>query len=535
MKHIKQLPIFFILMAMSCLIMTGCLEHHMTVTIKPDGTCIRETSTTIPRNQIEQQVSWMKSEENGDEDTEKTETDSKASKDDELKRQIKKMTEQIYSRSEYGKRKITTDKIEVDQDNVRIKMTFKYPSVRDFVMQPRLLYDLGYERMLIEDTEDGKIRFTLSRKRSQSKRYKKYFEQLAVFGFKGSFKLIMPGKIISSSLSESDDNSTWVSLDTSDKKNVEAVLSKVSGKSLVIISEKGGLRAELPLDSKKLIRQANKEQSIGHSMPVTEATPGYLAEARSVTTVQVKYFPEGRKQAEEDEDSYYSEEQEGTVIYARLYTPGERHFLSLEKIENIKAVDDKGRAVPGPANDRSPAVIRFRRNHSEKNMHADFEIHLSLPKSDAEAIEQITGEATAVTHGKWKEYSIDKIQEDPGKEYDLASILPGTTMTIRKISQKSDNQGSTMLQLKGPDQIRYLEFKVEKPGTTKVSTYPDRGKITEKDGQTIRDISIGYYWYDMESKKLSSPGPLEISLIVLFPDDLKRELIKFSLEPVDLY
>ncbi len=282
----------------------------------------------------------------------------------------------------------------------------------------------------------------------------------------------------------------------------------------------------------KLLNLAGKDKSIDDLLPLTKAVPSYLAEAKFVTTTLIKYFPEAGKQ-DEDED-----EQEGVVVHARLYTPIGRCFLSMGKIENIKAVDDKARQVPILDND---AKISFRnRDFSEKNTHADFEIYLMLPKPDAEMIEQITGEVTAVTHGKWKEYRIDKLKdkvkdEVPEKEYDISAILPGTAMIIRRIKQESDEMLSIDLRLKGPDKIRYMRFKTEKPGAVEVPAHENSDRITEEDNLTVRDVIIWCYLYDMNSDNMPSPDSGDLSLIVMFPSDLKRELIKFSLEEIDLY
>ncbi|MCP4109146.1 MAG: hypothetical protein GY749_27060 [Desulfobacteraceae bacterium] len=284
---------------------------------------------------------------------------------------------------------------------------------------------------------------------------------------------------------------------------------------------------------KLLIKQTGNDKNPYDSLPLTKGVPGYLAEAKFVTTTLIKYFSEERKPDEYEE---YPEEKEGMVVHARLYTPADRFFLSIDKIENIKAVDNKGRYVPISDNNTDPARNILRSfDFSEKNTHADFEIYLMLPEPDAEMIKQITGQVTAITHGKWKEYRIDKVKDDPEKEYDIGAILPGATMIIRKIKKESDEQLGIDIQLKGPDKIRHIKFKAEKTGYAEISAHESSNRITEQDNLTVRDIGIWCYLHDMGSDGMPSPDSGDLSLTVMFPGDLKKELVKFSLKEIDLY
>lgn len=525
MKHVK-LSVQYFLIAILSLIITGCVEYHMTLIIQPDGSCTFVSDITAPRSTLEQQIRWVES--YSDEEAGKTET---ALTDDELKKQLQGLLESQYARYDYKEQEFVIEQIEVQEETVQMKIRLTYLTIKDFIMRSDFLRDSSYDHLRIDETDDGKLSFTLSHDdQNQPDNVDAELDQMAAFGFKGSLKVVMPGEIISSSLPETEGNATWVNLDTTDKEKARAVLSEMLTKPLIIIAEKGGLNAELPLDSKELFAQEREKQRIGHWLPVTEAEPGYLAEATSVTTTQIIYFPEGKKQLEEHENTDYSDEQEGAVIRARLYTPEGRRFLTIEKIENINAIDDQEREVPILNKNQMPTSIPFSPDLSaEMDEQVDFTIHLTLPESDAEAIEELTGEAVVVTCGTWKESRLDRIQEDPEKEYDLATVLPGTTMVIKKIEQTDDKQGSLHLQLKGSDHIRYLEFTIETPGVERVSIHKSSDNVTEKDDQIIRNVSMEYYYYDEQ------PTVGELSLIVRFPDDLKRELVLFTLEAIDLY
>ncbi|MCP4346954.1 MAG: hypothetical protein GY795_15680 [Desulfobacterales bacterium] len=302
---------------------------------------------------------------------------------------------------------------------------------------------------------------------------------------------------------------------------------------IIVPTSSAVIKDLLQYPMKLLIKQTGNDKSPYDSLPLTKAVPGYLAEAKFVTTTLIKYFSEEKKLDEYEE---YSEEKEGVVVHARLYTPTDRFFLSVDKIENIKAVDDKGRHLPSSDNNTDPVRNILRSfDFSEKNTHADFEIYLMLPEPDAEMIEQITGQVTAITHGKWKEYRIDKVKDDPGKEYDIGAILPGAAMIIKKIKKESDEQLGIDIQLKGPDKIRHIKFKTEKAGYTEISAHESTDRITEQDNLTVRNIVIWCYLHDTGSDGIPSPDSGDLSLIVMFPGDLKKELVKFSLKEIDLY
>jgi hypothetical protein len=274
---------------------------------------------------------------------------------------------------------------------------------------------------------------------------------------------------------------------------------------------------------------------IGHWLPVTGAEAEYLAEARSVETTQVIYFPEGQKLPGKAEDLDYMDEEENVVVSARLYAPKGHHFLVVEKIENITAIDDQAREVAVLHEDQPSAVSHFSRGDFSENdsTQVDFAVYLKLPESDAEAIEEVTGEAVVVTCGTWKEFHIDKIQKEPEKEHDLSEVSPGATMIIKEVEQRSDDRGSLKLQLKGTKEIRYLEFKVEKPGVPEIKTHKNFDNFSARENQSVRDIGIGYYFYSSGYKGQRPTS--DISLVLRYPDGLKRELVEFTLEAIDLY
>jgi hypothetical protein len=288
------------------------------------------------------------------------------------------------------------------------------------------------------------------------------------------------------------------------------------------------LKIEQPVESKSAQRQAWGQHVTGGDLPITEAGPGFIAEAVSVTTSTLSLFPEGEKVFKDTADARF---QTGTVVHAKLFPPKGRGILSASDARVTRAADDKGRAIA--AGDSSDAQVqRSYRSYSsdgEKNTAAQIELGLQLPLDDAEAIAELAGEAVVITVGKWKEFMVTNLQANATNQFDLASILPGAKLTLKKVTRKKE-QMTIEAQVSGPSGVRDLDIQCKQPGAQSFNSYAnDRRAPSSSSSQTTRTLQIQCSSYGDEGL-----NPESIILVVRCPDDLRRERVHIKLSNLDL-
>ena len=64
-----------------------------------------------------------------------------------------------------------------------------------------------------------------------------------------------------------------------------------------------------------------------------------------------------------------------------------------------------------------------------------------------------------------------------------------------------------------------------------VSSHNRRDSTKEKEGTKVRSVSVGYNVFIHDEGPATGP----LTLIVRYPDDMRRERVKFSLEGLDLF
>src|SRR6516162_913945 len=114
---------------------------------------------------------------------------------------------------------------------------------------------------------------------------------LKMSGTKMEFRLILPGKVLTSGLPDSDGNTAGYSFDAKKDASLDAIM-KLYDAPAVITAEAGGLKIPEPLDSKALQRTSRGQGGMGSELPITDAGSGFIAEPQSITTTTVHVFPE---------------------------------------------------------------------------------------------------------------------------------------------------------------------------------------------------------------------------------------------------
>jgi hypothetical protein len=539
----------YLLPLIPAFLMAGCIEQDVTITIQPDGACVAKVEIVAPRSMVEQQVrseemqeaAMTRANEEGEAEPAATNTEAKAAAeaepkplaDAELIARLKESGIENWIPS-YGATEPTVDKVEIKDDKVHVQVTARFDSLRDLVaVTPSLWSEYGFDRLVVDTNEQAKIRFTFTSAPAMARWRKQSIEQMRVTGVRAQIKYVMPGKIISSSFSNTQDNATWFALDPQKEETFNALL-KLQETGIVIVVEAGGLKLTEPLDSKKLVNIRVNRNAIGAELPITDAGPGFQTDALGLVANTYYVFPEAMKRLHE---SSPWQQQNRLIVQAKLYCPKDRTILSAGELKLTKATADNGHnlvLVPSE-DDINPyfqSVGTTYGQNDKARQSTRFQIPLQLPDPDAKSIDEVSGEVIVVTAGHWREQSLTELKADSGKAIDLSSILPGAKLVITKLTQKR-MQSTCTIQVTGPDTIRQLEFKLQASDTERGGSTSNiqRDTTAAKGKEKLRSLMLTHYSFNPAG---SSPA-LPTTLVVRMPDDVKRERVKFTLKALDLY
>jgi len=524
-------------------------EQRATLVIQANGSSKLITETVQPRFLAEQQARmwerFAKTQLNEDSDeepggnvlldltttvvaSEPEEKNSKPMSDQELERKIragsKARAEQAQDENE-----ATIDKVEISKDSVRTVSTRSFATLEEMIEASRLLWSetgLAIQHTRIEKDTNDHLRVTLSTQAGMQRYARNWRQQWKASGAKTEIKLVMPGKVLSSGLPSTKDNATWLSVDAHNEESMNAAM-KLYETPAVITAELAGLKLDQPLDS-RLAQRMSGRAGAGADLPITQAEGGFAAEAMSVTTSSLYYFPEGEKYLKQS-GAYGLET--GTVVQAKLFAPKGRTLQAVSAVRVLKASDDKGRLI-GASDEEEPATesYTYTSSGSEKANSAQMNLKLQLPRPDAQSIDEIAAEAIAVTAGKWKELTLTNVQQNV--ELDLSAVLEGAKLVLTKRTTRNQ-QLTLQTQIKGPNTIRRLDIQCKIPGNERFNSNANERKFSAKAGQATRSVTISGYSYGGEGETIKTNAPL--SLLVRYPEDLRRERVQFKLKGLDLF
>ena len=523
-------------------------DTHTTLVIKSDGSCTLTNENVESRKMVESQVrSWERYAamsdgiDSGDDDNATPPPAEKAGTkpltDGELKSKIEEMYDKQSDLNGEAAPKIGT--VEISTNTVRVVASRAFSSLKDLLSQnpytwgPSVLMAEN-ARFEIDTNHNLRISFTGS---PASARYAKSMGRAWKSAkMKFDWKLVLPGKILSSDLPGSQDSTTWINLD-SDKTNTMAAALRLIGSNVVIIAEAGGITIDEPLESKKLARSAMGRNTAKSDLPITDAAGGYAAEPVGITISTVHNFPEGEKYLKDrPEAMMYGMGSSGVVVSAKLFPPKGRVIKSVSDLRVKMAKDDKGRPITAPgegeeggSEENYTEIVSYNSGDTDKNPSARIELRVGLPAPDAKTIDELDAEAVALTIGSWKEMTLTNVQADAKNEIDLSEVLPGAKLIIKKIAGRSP-QRIIQASLVGPAAVGQLEVKIKMNGQQgSQSNMSGRQSKTSK-GVTTRNFTIQSFEFNPSGE--TSSGPL--TLIVRSPQDMKRERLQFKLTALDL-
>jgi hypothetical protein len=512
--------------------LSGATEQRTTLTIRSDGSSDARSETTKARAAAEQEIRmWERYEKRASLETVEElglkpddTAEPKPLTDEELAARIREMFER---RAEQMGELVETriESMEVTEETVRIVTTRSFAALEE-VLAGHWVWSqagVGFDNVRFEDVA-GQLRVTFAPAKDWLRYAKAARQQWKLSGVKSEFRLVLPGKVLSSGFPRSEGNATWFTIDAKDSDTLDAA-AKLYEEPAVITAELGGLKLDGPLNSKTLQRLARSGGRSDLDLPILDAGPGFIAEPSSVTISTIYYFPDGEKHYRAAR--MYGSDRTGMVVRAKLFAPRGRTIQSASGVRVLKAVDDKGRAITSPADEEGEEEwMDSYRSSSRQGSTTPVQIQLPLPEPDAQFIDELSAEAIVVTVGGWKEMTIADLQADAEQELDLSEVLPGAKLVITKVDAK-DRRVSIHAQLKGPKAISQLDVKLSGRDDTS-SHVSERRFSSGKDG-SVRTIAVESYGFPGRE-----PASKSISLLVRFPEDVKRERVQFKLTALDL-
>ena len=307
---------------------------------------------------------------------------------------------------------------------------------------------------------------------------------------------------------------------------------------ILITTELRGIRLDESLESGKLVRATKRQAKADPDLPITDAGPGFQAEPVSLTISMVHYFPEGKAHLKHGpQASMFGTESPGTVISAKLSPPKGRQIRSITGLRVKAAKDDKGRAIStGVDGSDAPQSYRMLSNDPEdreKSGAARVQLRLGLPAPDAKAIAQVEAEAVVLTIGGWRELLLTNVQADAKKAIDLNEVLPGAKLIIKRISG-GRRQTIVEARLEGPAAINQLEVQIKSSSRRARSSTTTNQRTTASDKVATRNFTLRALGFERSQKGEGEKTSLP-TLLVRYPQDMKRERLQFELTAVDLH
>lgn len=503
----------------------GCMERNVTLTIDKTGTCEMVTEIVMPRDTMVHYLRYG------------SKRDQKPATDEALADAVQALFGERERLFQLHGAEVTS--VQVQKDTVRVVVNNVYDTLDEMVGSAgTVLAGSGFGKIVLDTDEKGNLRIAFSCPKDSLPYAKAVAKRVQQSLFRGTFKIVMPGKVLTSALPNTKDNATWIVVEPKKPEDLDA-LAKLFESSVVVTSEMGGLVLDVSLDSET--QPSYNEKQTLPELPITDAGPGFEVEALRTKVTTVYPFP--------GVDKYLKAEalpsrEEGLVIDAQLVAPRGRLALSVGRPRVIKALDDKRRPVPLQAGQRADPDGRYPDGLAEPHETASFQLLLKPPQPDAMAVEELTGEVEATTFCGWKEHVVADAKADPKNEIDLSDVLPGAKMVITKASDARRAElgaahGEFTIEVTGSPMVRYLNFEVRMTAARRIHRGVSSTDLRKRKGQTVLTLSLNYFeerWSERagaEDKERATES--KPALVVRYPQDLRRERVKFTLHALDLF
>jgi hypothetical protein len=550
------------------LLLGGCArEYHITTSIHPDGSSVIHTRMAMERVQAESIARAMQRQDSffgpdmddngqGWEDVyeagvippppEAQSEESSPTEDEPLSdEQLIELYKQMISRQSplndiEGISQEFVD-VTVADDVLHVEMNIAFDSLQRLVEYGEAMWQgVGVKQLRIETDEEGRVVLTLrpGEQMSVGPNEAQLSQMLKMSGFKGSFRLELPGNIVSSSLPNTDAAATWIAVDAAEEASMDA-FAAIYGKPITVVAELGGLEVEgLPLDSQEIGKatfMGRGEKDAGAGLPIQEATDGYYAEAQNVATTTFVVLPDSEKVLDGRLDMMRQQFGNGTQVQVTLYAATERKILSVGRVEVDEAFDDQQR----PLQQSSGGDGRYSYHSGDDDMATgSFMVMLDTPAPDAHAIEHLEGSVVVTAFREWRRHALEQVKANPDKVIDISDVLSDATLTVKRYRRGgksttdfSQVQGQFQIEVTGPKEVAQLDFTVEVPDVEQISAYTQYDQSqTGDDGRTTRTVMVQYQTWQQGAINHDNA-----TLVVRFPDGVVRERVPFTLDAIDLF
>ncbi len=521
-------------------------RRNVVLTIQADGRCEVESLIVMGRPAAEQAVRMVEMQQKMEESGEagdmaqianlQAQAKTNTFTDEQLKEKYIAMMES--QSAMMGEEQAEKPNVAVDKENVTVTSKETFASIKEMLQSRSAARLVGegliyFQNMRFEQDTNGHLMLTLTPMAGMKRQLKNMRTEMKMTGVSGELKFVFPGKVLSSSLPETQTNATWIAVDSKKDETLDAFAKLYDG-PIVITAEPAGLTLKEPLELSKLrAREGGRTGEMGEDLPITEGATGFVAQAEGIATTTLHIFPGGEDMFKNGNMPFG--EQPGTMVHAKLFAPKGRSLQSVTEVKLLTATDDKGRAVAASKNEEgeemnSFAFVQSGMEEGQENAGAEVQLRMELPQPDAQAIDEVTAEAVAVTAGSWKEMTLTNITETSTNEFDIGAVLPGAKLVLSKITMKN-NMLSLQGQIKGPATVKNLKVEVKVPGSEQRNYFNfSGGTASTKGGETTRSFRVNGSLFNMNGQKTSGP----YQLLIRYPEDLKRERVNFKLKGLDL-
>ncbi len=425
-----------------------------------------------------------------------------------------------------------------DGETVTVAFRMKFEEMRTFVQHaPMVFGQAGFSRLVAKETDEGRLSLELTTPegRMVEMQLQRMKGLLGAGGFQGAWTFVFPGEVQERNLPETDGKTTSFALDAREEADFDA-LKTLMKEGVTVVADVGELEISgLDLDSAKMRRHAGRADSPMAKLPIEDAAPGYTAEALGVVTTTVRVFPEAKETLPPATLEMVLErgDDNGCVAQIRLHAPPERMVLGNEPPELLRAVDDQDRPVVAP--EAEEERWDWVNNNTNENRSVQFEIPLALPARDAEAIEELEAKVVVHSFGTWKTFSLTDPAPDEEKVLKLDDLIEGATLTVLKRKDETEDnrrQGRVQIKLEGPKEVQFIKCELGVEHQDNVHSYESSSSSSSDGDRLERTQTINFTVFHHNE---DAPKDGKLVLELKYPDELKRERVKFTVFALDLF
>lgn len=349
--------------------------------------------------------------------------------------------------------------------------------------------------------------------------------------FKARF--ILPGKVISTTLPEQEENATWVEYDCADMEQARKLV-KLQVDGFEIVAEPGKMNlSSLPIDSQEIYRlqvrkREERQNRVFYELPLQPANEGLIIIQPLSSSFSISFpLPEGKALLDE-ERHFATRENNHCAMQLQINAAPGSNLIRLLDMKVSEASDDQNRALRQGhtySSNSTPSAVKGIQQH----------LNFVNPPLDTRAIEvlRLTGEA--VIAKSWKIMPLPDPKE--GKEYDLGQILPGAKLKITGYNMQNQNRGRSLncqlnYTITGGPGVAAISLRIVTDGKPNHESENNHFNIqvSNEDNFTVTGNTSRYLYFSNENAMMAN-----LRFEAAFPVNMERVAFDVTLEGLDFY